>query len=951
MFTYQRPSFWLLLWFCFAFVPLFTYAAATKSPLYIAHLAPMSDSATSLGQDVVDAIQMYLDDINEQGGVNGHPVKLRLLDESGLLAQVKQQVEDEIDTNQSLAILGHHYSSIAEQLGILYKQKKIPGIIYLDSSETLIQDNPWFFMISSSARQMGTVGAQYVSRVLKRETAAMVLIEDAFSRSLEENFLRLFDELDGIVLQQHILPEEKNSIVTINSVVEQITSSADFDENTVILSSLYENDSAELITALRRRGIDNTVIVLQLSEDLIKIINQMPEEKYAPGQLSENVYILLGLLLDSSGVDAQEFRKHYKRRFQKEPDWAAAFAYDTAKVVVEGLKAINAKGKDIVKERLQLANYLAQLNSPANAIQGISGLIYFDENGGIIKPPFLGLIKDQHFISALTQFTPIHNCKQIVDFEEQLEKGWIVENDGQYMHKISVVYTSVEMHSITQVNEESKTAFLDFYLWFRYQDGIDATNIVFTNAAEPIALPEPLEELRQDGRVYRLYRVQGHFYMDFMARYRDHYALGEHLLGLRFRHQDRTANKLLYVKDSIGGEEALRQANLDILKNLPGFSNSWKVNDVLTFQDRTSDSIQGNPHYFEYGERAEFSRFNFAIDISGNSFTLRRLMPVETAQWVALISLIALIALTILRLVRYRKFPNSRGAKLSWLLKIPFYILFILALEPIALVYFSHENHLQTIEFIRVGCDMLWWLLPAYFLSHGIENLLWIPLEQRGGYEIPPLMRGLVVFTIYSAAILGIMALVLNMHITSILATSGIMALVIGLALKMNISNLFSGIAINVDRPFRLGNWIKVGNYPIGKVIGITWRATRIQTAEGNILSIPNAVAADSTVYNFHYPNDKCRECLTLHIDFKYSPETIKPLLLDAANSVKGLASESPPSVHFRFGTWSADYLVCFHIYNYANREQYRTQVNEQLHAHLRNANIPLAKPHSALTI
>ena len=88
---------------------------------------------------------------------------------------------------------------------------------------------------------------------------------------------------------------------------------------------------------------------------------------------------------------------------------------------------------------------------------------------------------------------------------------------------------------------------------------------------------------------------------------------------------------------------------------------------------------------------------------------------------------------------------------------------------------------------------------------------------------------------IFLLAIFGIIAFVYDKKITSLLATSGMFAMIIGLAIQMNISNIFSGVAMAMEQPFKPGDWVKVSNYDEGEVIDISWRTTKILTEDNSL--------------------------------------------------------------------------------------------------------------------
>ena len=173
-----------------------------------------------------------------------------------------------------------------------------------------------------------------------------------------------------------------------------------------------------------------------------------------------------------------------------------------------------------------------------------------------------------------------------------------------------------------------------------------------------------------------------------------------------------------------------------------------------------------------------------------------------------------------------------------------------------------------------------WW--PAFLVSVAVHRFVWQPLERRSGQSIPTILKLFVAVTIYLLAIIGIVGFVFDQKLTGILATSGIIAMIIGLALQINISNIFSGIALNLERPFRIGDWIVVhGRRPfpeesvIGRVVDINWRATRLETTANCIAIIPNSVIAEKTVTNFMKPDEISRFELLFYADYNFDSERV----------------------------------------------------------------------------
>ena len=141
---------------------------------------------------------------------------------------------------------------------------------------------------------------------------------------------------------------------------------------------------------------------------------------------------------------------------------------------------------------------------------------------------------------------------------------------------------------------------------------------------------------------------------------------------------------------------------------------------------------------------------------------------------------------------------------------------------------------------------------------------------------------------LYIVAFVGIMDTVFKQPISAYLATSGVLAIVLGLALQNTLSDVFSGLAINIERPFGAGDWITMNDTVEGQIIEIDWRATRIRTFANEMVVIPNSVIAKAIVTNHRKLNEPYISSLSLKIDSAVSPARVIKALESAADASRG---------------------------------------------------------------
>ena len=169
-------------------------------------------------------------------------------------------------------------------------------------------------------------------------------------------------------------------------------------------------------------------------------------------------------------------------------------------------------------------------------------------------------------------------------------------------------------------------------------------------------------------------------------------------------------------------------------------------------------------------------------------------------------------------------------------------------------------------QYDRAVLTLLFFAL-AFAADVGTRILLWRGMLARSGRSaVPPLLVGTVRVLTYLFASLIVIQFVYGKSITALATLSGAFALVLGLSAQTTLGEMFAGIAIALSRPFRLGDWVKVGTLDEGRVVDMTWRLVRIETRDHHTINIPNRMVADASVYNFSHPRRTVRVLETIYL-------------------------------------------------------------------------------------
>ena len=165
---------------------------------------------------------------------------------------------------------------------------------------------------------------------------------------------------------------------------------------------------------------------------------------------------------------------------------------------------------------------------------------------------------------------------------------------------------------------------------------------------------------------------------------------------------------------------------------------------------------------------------------------------------------------------------------------------------------------------------------------------------------VPVLLVNL--FSLLMAVSLGgwVATEVLNIHLGPLLATSAMFSLVLGLALQDTLGNLFAGVALQLDKPYELGDWIEVQSgiqKRAGRVHEISWRATVLIGLSDESLTIPNRVMAQAEVSNFSVKGRPIYRSQIFRIPFGAPISKVKDVLTHAASSVSQIRKVPGPTV------------------------------------------------------
>ena len=157
-----------------------------------------------------------------------------------------------------------------------------------------------------------------------------------------------------------------------------------------------------------------------------------------------------------------------------------------------------------------------------------------------------------------------------------------------------------------------------------------------------------------------------------------------------------------------------------------------------------------------------------------------------------------------------------------------------------------------------------------------------------------------------------------NVDMTAWLASAGIVGIAVGFAAKDTLANLFSGVFIMADAPYKIGDFIVLDTGERGAVTYIGIRSTRIQTRADVEVTIPNSVMGNTKIFNeTGGPHEKYRCRVSVGVAYGSDIDKVRKILMDIAQAEEKVCTDPEPRVRFRiFGASSLDFDLLVWINN-----------------------------------
>jgi small-conductance mechanosensitive channel/CRP-like cAMP-binding protein len=189
-------------------------------------------------------------------------------------------------------------------------------------------------------------------------------------------------------------------------------------------------------------------------------------------------------------------------------------------------------------------------------------------------------------------------------------------------------------------------------------------------------------------------------------------------------------------------------------------------------------------------------------------------------------------------------------------------------------------------------------LTAAFPINALLRRFVW-PLCGYPGEKarIPSFLPQVVAIMLFVVAMFFGLAAFYHLTIPGLLTGSGLIAIIIGLALQDTLGNIFAGFGLQAGKAYQVGDWLIVDGKQV-EVVELNWRSTRLRNNDDVSFDIPNSQLAKATIVNLYYPSRRHAARLRVSVDQLVPPNEAKDAMYQAATVTPGVLQDPPVKVY-----------------------------------------------------
>jgi branched-chain amino acid transport system substrate-binding protein len=574
---------------------------SSGSDIYIGVACPLSGADKLCGEAMLKGINLYVDDINEKAQSFGQEIHLIVKDDKNDKYTALKVAKEFAHDDRILLVIGHYFSATSFVAGRIYRNVGIPAITASATSEKVTHKNEWYFRVVPDNAFQSYYIANYAKSHLKVKCVNIIHDQDEYGTSLASHFEKTARNL-GIEIRKKIVFQShtKNASHKLKSLINELIK---MDNASTLFLAVHASDSVDIVDAIKKTGKAINILGADSlgTDTFIKKLLYLSTINPSIKNYTEDIHYVTPFMYQITNRQAYRFLNYYENKYDDHPYWISASYYDAICVGMNAVTNAQLNKKDnIYSKRSKIKDNLKLFYSYDHSINGVTGNIFFDENGNTEKPMIIGVFQNNQPVPSYAQYDLIPP-RELDDttLKKTLEGDMIVINDN-VMQKINLVYAGIQMLKIEDIDIKNFSFKAQFYLYFNYMDSFKDNDILFSNAVAPVSLNAPVSITQKDAITTKKYLVQGRFYSPYDMK---NFPLGKQKIVISFYHKTLTRDKLIFVSDTNRFDHDFDNMSV----------SGWKCMNQTSYQSFLEKTIKSQ--IIESAKPDIFSQLNTVIEI------------------------------------------------------------------------------------------------------------------------------------------------------------------------------------------------------------------------------------------------------------------------------------------------------------------------------------------------
>jgi branched-chain amino acid transport system substrate-binding protein len=356
---------------------------ASGEPFVIGVAGPFTGNSSEFGAQIKMGVELYAQELNAAGGINGRMIKLNIQDDAGKADQAQSVATTLASDDSVLAVVGHFNSSCSLAGKPLYSQAKMVLFSPASTNVDVTKNSEYVYRNIFTDDFQGQSLAQYAGQILGKKNVAILFDNDDYGAGLKDSFKKKAAQLGITIVSEAAYNKDTPDFRSQLTTVQSAQPAAD----AILVAGLY-NEAANIARQARELGIKTQLLGGDgvFSQQFITLA----------ADAAEGTFVSCPFLFELGGEKGPKFAEAFRKKYNKEADAWAALSYDAISIICDGIRKNGF-------EREGILNYIKGINAAETAYDGLAGKTFFDAEGDCKKPVQVAEVKGGKFVAAQKQ--------------------------------------------------------------------------------------------------------------------------------------------------------------------------------------------------------------------------------------------------------------------------------------------------------------------------------------------------------------------------------------------------------------------------------------------------------------------------------------------------------------------------------------------------------------------